>query len=88
VIQEVEERNKRLNLCGVWNINVTQESIRFYYMQELLSLHNLINTVGSPSRVTKNTVLLIDVIVTNKDSIGELATLMDLGYSDHKAQIL
>jgi formyltetrahydrofolate hydrolase len=33
-------------------------------------------------------VSLIDVIITNKDIIGELATLMDLGYSDHKAQIL
>jgi hypothetical protein len=33
-------------------------------------------------------VSLIDVIITNKDSIGELATLIDLGYSDYKAQIL
>jgi hypothetical protein len=31
---------------------------------------------------------LIDVIITNKDSIGELATVVDLGYLDHKAQIL
>jgi hypothetical protein len=30
-------------------------------------------------------VSLIDVFITNKDSIGELATVMDLGYSDHKA---
>ena len=33
-------------------------------------------------------VTLIDVIITNKDSIGELATVMDLGYSDHKVQTL
>jgi len=33
-------------------------------------------------------VSLIDVIITNKDSIGKLATVMDLGYLDHKAQIL
>jgi len=33
-------------------------------------------------------VSLIDVIITNKDSIGELATVKDLGYSDQKAQIL
>jgi hypothetical protein len=30
-------------------------------------------------------VSLIEVIITNKDSVGELATVMDLGYSDHKA---
>jgi len=36
----------------------------------------------------KDTVSLIDVIITNEDSIGELATEMDLGYSDQKSQIL
>jgi len=60
-----------------------QESVRLRDVQELLS-HNLVNTVRSPTRLTKDMVSLIDVIITNKDSIGELATVMDLGYSDHK----
>jgi len=64
-----------------------QESVRLHDLQELLS-HNLDNTVRSPTRVTKDMVSLIDVIITNKDSIGELATVMDLVYVDHKAQIL
>jgi len=33
-------------------------------------------------------VSLIDVIITNKDSVRELATVMDFGYSDYKAQIM
>jgi hypothetical protein len=33
-------------------------------------------------------VSLIHVVITNKDSNGELATVIDLGYLDHKAQIL
>ena len=33
-------------------------------------------------------VSLIDVIITTKDSIGELATVVDFGYSDYKAQIM
>jgi hypothetical protein len=33
-------------------------------------------------------VSLIDVIITTKDSIGELATVVDFGYSDYKAQII
>ena len=57
-------------------------------MQELLSLHNLVNTVRSPTRVTKDRVPLTDAIITNDDNLGELATVMDLGYSDHKAKIL
>jgi hypothetical protein len=87
VIQKVQARNKWLNLCGDWNINFMQESVRLHDVQELLS-HNLVNTVRSPTRVTKDTVSLIDVIITNKDSIGKLATVMDLGYSDHTVQIL
>jgi len=63
-----------------------QESVRLHDVQELLS-HNLVNTVRSQTRVTKDMVSLIDVIITNKDSIGELATVMDLGYLYHKAEI-
>jgi len=88
VIQKVQARNKQLMLCGDWNINYMQESVRLHDVQESLLLHNLVNTVRSPTRVTKDMVSLIDVIVTNKDSIGELATAMDLGYSDYKAQIM
>ena len=57
-------------------------------MQELLLLHNLVKAVRSATGVTEGAVSLIDVIVTNKDSIGELVAVMDLGYSDHKAQTL
>ena len=56
-------------------------------MQELLSLHNLENMVRSPTRVTKNTASLIDVI-TDKESGSDIATVIDLGYLDHKAQVL
>jgi exonuclease III len=49
VIQKVQARNKRLILCGDWNINFMQESVRLHDMQELLSLHNLVNTVRSPT---------------------------------------
>jgi hypothetical protein len=57
-------------------------------VQELLSLHNLVNTVRSPTRVTKNTAYLIDVVITDKETISDTVTVIDLGYSDHKAQVL
>ena len=81
-------RKRRLILCGDWNINFIQESKRLRDMQKLLSLHNLVHTVRSPTRVTKNTVSLIDVVITNKDCTSDITTVMDLGYSDHKAQLL
>jgi hypothetical protein len=42
---------------------------------------------NSGIRVTKNTILLIDVIITKKDNHEKLAAVVDWGYSDHKAQI-
>ena len=87
VIQKVQMRKKRLLLCSDWNINFMQESKKPREVQELLSLHNLENMVRSPTRVTKNTASLIDVI-TDKESGSDIATVIDLGYLDHKAQVL
>ena len=49
---------------------------------------NLVNRIRSPTGVTKDTISLIDIIITSNDSIGELATVMGFGYSDHNPQIL
>jgi hypothetical protein len=48
----------------------------------------LINTVRSPTRVTRNAISLIDVIITNKDNHEKLVVVVNLSYSDHKALIL
>jgi len=47
-----------------------------------------VNTVKSPTRITKSTSTLIDVIITNKKYYMELATVIELGFSDHQAQVL
>jgi hypothetical protein len=46
------------------------------------------STNTSPTRVTKNTASLIDVVITDKETISDTAIVIDLGYSDHKAQVL
>jgi hypothetical protein len=48
----------------------------------------LVNTDRSPASVTKNKISLIDVIITNNDYHEKLVTVVYLGYSDHKSQIL
>ena len=75
-------------MCGDWNINFMQESKKLRDLQEILLLYNLVNTVTSPTRVTKNSISLIDVIITNKEITRDTATVIDLGYSDHMAQVL
>jgi hypothetical protein len=51
-------------------------------------MYNLDNIVASPTRITKNSVTQIDVIVINKQVFKCSASVLDLGYSDHLDQIL
>jgi len=57
-------------------------------LNNLLLWYNLRHTVNVPTRITKTTETLLDVVITNeKKSINSLR-VMDLGLSDHYAQII
>jgi hypothetical protein len=64
------------------------DSVILQELKNLTMMYKLINTVTSPSRITNNTIPLIDIIITNKQNYEISATVLDLGYSDHQAQIL
>jgi hypothetical protein len=51
-------------------------------------LYDLVNAVTSPSKIIRNLFTLIDAIVINKQAYECLSTVLDLGYSDHLAQII
>ena len=77
-----------LILCGDRNINFLQPSPHTRELNNLLLQHNLKHTVNVPTRITKTTATLLDVVITNeKKSINSLR-VMDLGLSDHYAQII
>jgi exonuclease III len=88
VIQKVQLKKKKLILCGDWNINFLDDSVRLRELKNLLRLYNLANIVASPTRITKNSFTLIDVIVTNRQVFECSLSVLDLGYSDHLAQTL
>lgn len=88
VIYKVQMKGMKLILCGDWNINSLQDSAQLSALLNLLETYNLINTVTSPTRVTNNSVSLIDVMITDKLYGKYLTEVLDLGYSDHFAQIL
>jgi hypothetical protein len=58
-------------LCGDWNINLLQSSP---HAKEV------------PSRITKTTASLLDVVITNEEKYINSLRVMDLGLSDHHAQ--
>jgi exonuclease III len=88
VIQKVHSINEQLILCGEWNTDFMKDSERLQELRNLLVMYNLINTVTSPTRITKNTISLIEVIVTNKQTNKISSAVLDLGFSDHLAQTL
>jgi len=57
-------------------------------LQNLLDSCNMMNKVRSPTRITPFTESLIDVIITYKDIPVLSTVVVDLGLSDHLAQIV
>jgi hypothetical protein len=64
------------------------DNTRVQEVKNLLECYDLINTVRSPTRITPSTESLIDVIIINKDNPELRATVDDLGFSHHLAQII
>ena len=84
----IQPRNKRLILYGDWNLNFLVDNKRLQELQILLESYNMMNIVRSPIRLTPTTVSLIDVIVINKDNHILDTAVVDLGFSDHHAQLV
>jgi hypothetical protein len=88
LIQKLHNKKKRLILSRDWNINFLHDSPQVTEINNLLTRFNLINTVRAPIRITKISSSLLDVIITNNEKLLETARIMELGMSDHYAQIL
>jgi hypothetical protein len=57
-------------------------------LNNLLLRYNLKHTVTVPTRITKTTATLLDVVITKEKMPVNYITVMDPGLSDHCAQIL
>jgi hypothetical protein len=81
-------KDKTLVLCGDWNIDFLHEDGNLKDLTDLLLRYNLVNTVQSPIRIMKSTSTLINVIIINSKYYMEPSTVIELGFSDHRAQVL
>ena len=88
MIQKLLSKNKILILCGDWNVDMLHESSNQSDLLGLLQRHNLINTIQSPTRITNNSNTLLDLMIINKIWYKSPASVLELGLSDHLAQIL
>jgi endonuclease/exonuclease/phosphatase family metal-dependent hydrolase len=88
VIFKVQMKGMKLILCGDCNIIFLWNNAQLSALLNLLETYNLINTVTSPTRVSNNSVSLIDVIITDKIYGKSFSEVLDTGNSDHFKQIL
>jgi hypothetical protein len=88
VIQKLMGKRKTLILCGDWNINLLQPSPHTRELNDLLLRYNLKHSVNAPTRITKTTATLLDVMITNERKSVNSLKVIELGLSDHYAQIL
>jgi len=75
-------------VCGDWNINFLQTIPHTKELNNLLLRYNLKHTVNVPPRITKITATLLDVVIKNEGTYINSLRVMDLGLSDHYAQII
>ena len=88
IIQKVIGKYKTLILSRDWNINLLQSSPYTREFNDLLLKYNLKSAVNVPTRITKNRASLLDVVITNEKKYINCLRVMDLGLSDHHAQIV
>jgi hypothetical protein len=88
VIERLLKKGKILSLCGDWNIDFLSDNGNLNDLKDLLLSYNLIDTLQSPTQITKSTSTLIDVMIINRKYCMEPVTAVDLGLSDHHAQLL
>jgi len=88
LILKVSSKGKCLILCGDLNVNFMQQSGKLLDLQNLLLTNNLINVVKSPTRISNHSASSIDVLIVNNIKNEFFTVNLDLGYSDHLAQLL
>jgi len=86
IIQKLIGKHKTLILCGDWHINILKSSPHAKELNNLLLHYNLKSIVNVPTRITKNTASLLDVVITNEEKYVNFLSVMDLGLSDHLAR--
>lgn len=88
VIQKLTGKNKSFILCGDWNVDFLQSSSNLLNLHNLLLMYNLVNIIKEPTRVTKHSKTLLDVIILRNPKDIRHSSVLNLGFSDHEAQLL
>jgi hypothetical protein len=62
LISKLLSKNKSVVLCGDWNIDLSHVNTNQKKLTDVLERYNLINTVLTPTRITKSSSSLLDLV--------------------------
>jgi exonuclease III len=88
IMQKTEPKKKEILMCGDWNLNFMLENKRTQEVKNLLESYNLTNIVRLPTRTTHTSKYFIDVVIINKQYSKSEISVVEMGFSDHLAQVM
>ncbi|MDR2880066.1 MAG: endonuclease/exonuclease/phosphatase family protein [Fusobacteriales bacterium] len=88
VMQKTQLKKKKLIICGDWNLNFMVDNNKIQEVKILLKSYNLTNLVNLPTRITPTSKSIIDVVIINKQIVKSEILVVEMGFSDHLAQVL
>ena len=88
IMQNTQSKKKNILMCGDWNFNFMVDNKRTQEVKNLLESYNLTNTVRLPTRITPTSKSLIDVMIINKQHSKSEISVVEMGFSDHLAQVI
>lgn len=75
----------KLLILGDFNVNLLEHSPSSGLLKEILFQHECEQIIAGPTRITKHTESLLDLVITNLDNDQISAEVSDVCFSDHNA---
>ena len=85
LIHTLKKKDKPLIICGDFNINFLSSDNIISEFRSLLQSYNLVETIGTPTRVTATTGTCLDQIIIDNEHYPFTVQNINLGISDHNA---
>lgn len=79
---------KKVVICGDVNVDFLQDSNHRNEMLNIVNSFGFMHTVNSPTRITANSKTTVDQIFIKLCDLKYNTSVINMGYSDHEAQLL
>jgi hypothetical protein len=87
VLFHISHKSKQIIICEDFNVNFLSDNADRISLSDLLASFGLHSMIAEPTGITNTSSSCLDNIVTNIAEDFASANVLDLGFSDHTAQL-